>query len=42
MPPATPIGFSGMIRDPTRTTVYGKIARNIGGGEVTGNPVLHA
>jgi hypothetical protein len=28
MPPLTPIGFTGMIRDPTWTTVSGKIARN--------------
>jgi hypothetical protein len=40
MPPVTPIGFTGMIRDPTPTTVSGKIARSFGGGEVTGNPVL--
>ena len=39
MPPVTPIGFTGMIRDPTRTTVSGKIARSFGGGEVIGNRI---
>ena len=40
MPPVTPIGFTGMIRDPTRTTVSGKIARSFGSGEVTGKSSL--
>lgn len=40
IPPVTPIGFTGMIRDSTRTTVSGKIARSFGGGEVTANAVF--
>jgi hypothetical protein len=37
-PPVTLIGFTGMIRDPTRTTVSGKIARSFDGGQVTEIP----
>jgi hypothetical protein len=41
-PPVTLIGFTGMIRDPTRTAVSGKIARSFDGGQVTEIPVFKA